>query len=153
MGFGPFSTESRSKSASQSNTGPVTAGQGPAQSTQQSGRSKSVSQGSINLEKGANIAGLTLGNIGRGANITFQAPAAAPFDTESLDRAAEALDRLTEFQADHTASALQATGNIGAAPALADPGGGPDWFLKVIAAAAVAALGLVALAIVKSGRR
>jgi len=147
--MGPFSSDSKSSQRTQANTGPVTASQGTAQSTQQSGRSKSVSQGGINLEKGSNIAGLTLGNVGRGATVTLTTTG-APIDTGGLDAAAAALEKLVSFQADHTASALQATGQIGqpapTAPVVGDTGG--KWFL-LVAAAGVGALVLVALAIVK----
>jgi hypothetical protein len=148
--MGPFSSDSKSSQRTQANTGPVTASQGTAQSNQQGRGSKSVSQGGINLEKGANIAGLTLGNIGRGATVTLTSPA-APLDTSGLDAAAAALDNLVKFQADHTASALQATGNIGqpaptAAPVVGDTG---NKILLIIASAGVAAIALVALAIVK----
>jgi hypothetical protein len=149
MGMGPFSSDSTSSQRTQANTGPVTASQGTAQSTQQSGRSKSVSQGGINLEAGANIGGLSLGKIGRGATVTVTT-SGAPVDTQGIDAAAAALDRIVKFQADHTASALQSVGQIGQPPATAAPDGGlgGKWFL-LAAAGGVGALVLVALAIVK----
>jgi hypothetical protein len=152
MGAGPLSSDSTSDRRSQDNTGPVTASQGTAQSTQQGGKSKSISQGGINLEKGANIAGLTLGNIGKGATVTLSAPAAAPFDTHALDRAADALDSVVRFQSDHTAAALQATGNIGQPASSAPPpdtGGIGSKVFLFLGGLGVAAVLLVALAIVK----
>jgi hypothetical protein len=148
--MGPFSSDSRSSSRTQRNEGPVTASQGTAQSTQQGGRSKSVSQGGINLEKGANIAGLTFGNIGKGATVTLTAPAPLPFDSSSLDRASDALENLVSFQADHTASAFQHTGNLGQPlPTTAATGPGSDRYSLIIALAGVFAVLLVALAILK----
>jgi hypothetical protein len=152
MGMGPLSSDSKSSQRTQANLGPVTATQGTAQSTQQGGRSKSVSQGGINLEKGANIAGLTLGNIGRGASVTLTTTG-APIDTSGLDAAADALSRLVDFQADHTAASLANVGTLGQPAPTAPPvtSDGSKWFL-LVAAAGVGALTLVALAIVRRNR-
>ena len=144
MGMGPFSSDSKTAKRDQTQSGPVTASQGTALAVQQGGRSRSVAQGAINLEDGANIGGVSLGNakIGRGATLTITAP---PSDN-GLDQIAQSLEAAVKAQADNTAAALSSLGTIGPQP-YADTGNPYNAFLA-IGAAGVVAVGLIALAIV-----
>lgn len=77
MGFGnQFSSESQTDSRTQTQSGPVTTSYGSrATVLQQGGRSRSVGENAVALERNAalNVGGYQFGNIGKGAIITINA--------------------------------------------------------------------------------
>ncbi len=147
MGFGPFSSDSKSTLKRQDIAGNVTATSGPAQSTNLSGKgTKSVSQGGLNLERGANIGGYTLGNIAKGATVNLTTTSTGA-DTSGLDHAADALDQAIKFQADSTAAALGSVGHIGEDRSATDSSSSSTPVIA-LASAAVVAVALIALAII-----
>ena len=141
MGAGPFSSDSATKKQDQTQSGPVTASQGTAAAIQSGKRSRTVAQGSISLEKGASLGGLSLGNaiIGRGATLNITAPQS---DNSALDQVSKDLEAAVKGQADNTAAALASIGNT-MQPGRPEPDNKPPYALAIVAG--LVAVGLIAL--------
>ena len=109
-GFGgPFSSTSSTRHVAPTISGPVTASGGSAASVLQGGKSKNVQQGAVNLEKGANIGGYTLGNIGRRATVNITQTA----DTSAIEDTVRQLEDAVLAQTNNAAATTASTGLLG----------------------------------------